>query len=153
MTPMLVRRTVRSPLNEVMDEMTREFFAPFRGDLRGNVALSVIEDTEGYVVHIQAPGVDPQGLEINLENRVLTIKGEFKQAELPEGARYHLNELPQGRFERAVRFPQPINGDAVEATYEQGIFKLRLPKAEEARPRRIEVTVAGQPRLVEGQAS
>lgn len=141
MTPLIVRRQIRpiSPLSTLMDEMTRGFVAPVNGERRMGIALNVIEDAGGYTVHALVPGVTPEELEISLENQVLTIKGEFKQPELPEGARYHLNELAYGSFERSIKFPQYINPEAVEASFENGLLRISLPRAEAFKPRRIAV--------------
>jgi HSP20 family protein len=152
MTPMIVRRQIRpaTPLSTLMDEMTRDFFAPVNGngERRLGVALNVIEDAAGYTVHALVPGVAPEALEINLENQVLTIKGEFKQPELPEGARYHMSELTYGSFERSVKFPQHVNPEAVEASYENGLLRISLPRAEAFKARRI--TVRNEAPAIEG---
>ncbi len=105
------------------------------------VAFDVAEDKEAYIVQAQLPGMNPNDIEINLENQVLTVKGEYPRTEPAEGVRYHLRERKAGRFERSFRFRLPLDAAQVEARYEQGILHLRLPKVAAVQPRRIEVQV------------
>lgn len=112
------------------------------------VPFNIAEDAEGYTVQAALPGINPNELEINLEEQELTVRGEFKARELPEGARYHRREQAIGRFERSFRFPVSIDGEAVQASYEYGILTLRLPRAEAAKPRRIEVQTGSK--VIEG---
>lgn len=105
------------------------------------VAFDVAEDDESYIVYAQVPGMHPDDIDINLENQVLTVKGEYRHAEPGEDVRYHLRERQSGRFERSFRFRLPLDSAQVEARYELGILYLRLPKAAAAKPRRIEVQV------------
>ena len=116
-----------------------------------NVALNVTEDESGYTVEAFLPGINPADLQIELVDRVLTMSGEFKAQEEVEGVRYHLRERSTGRFERSLRFPTLISGDAIESNYTDGILTIRLPKAESAKPRRIQVQV--QPALTEESAN
>lgn len=113
-----------------------------------NVAADVIEDGEGYTLQMALPGIEPHDVNIEFEDRVLTISGELKAAELPEGAQYRMRERAHGRFERTFRFGKPVNADAISATYNQGVLTLLVPHAAEARPRRI--TVQGEQQMIEG---
>lgn len=106
---------------------------------RVTVPFNIAEDAEAYLVEAALPGINPNELEISLDEQELTVRGAFKAQELPAGARYHRREQAVGSFERSFRFPLAINGEGVQADYEQGILTLRLPKAEAAKPRRIEV--------------
>jgi HSP20 family protein len=106
---------------------------------RVTVPFNIAEDAEAYLVEAALPGINPNDLEISLDEQELTVRGAFKAQELPEGARYHRREQAVGSFERSFRFPPAINGEGVHAGYEHGILTLRLPKAEAAKPRRIEV--------------
>lgn len=109
--------------------------------IMNSVLFDVLEDSEGYTVQATLPGVQPDQLEINFADQVLTVKGECKVPELAKEARYHLRERPVGKFERSFRFPLALNSEAAQANYEHGILTLRLPKAETLKPRRIEVNV------------
>jgi HSP20 family protein len=128
---------VRRPFGNYLLQMAN---STARTDVRMlEVPFNVMEHTEGYVVSAVIPGLKSEEIDINLANNVLTISGEIKPAELPEGARFHLREQATGRFERSLKFNQAVDANGVEASYEAGILTLRLPKAEEAKPRKISV--------------
>ncbi len=97
------------------------------------------------------PRVQPDQLDLIVSEQSLTIRGEVPAPPLPEGAQYHLQEWGPHRFERSLQFSVPLNADAVEASYEQGILTLYLPKAEAAKPRRI--TIQSQPQQIEAQTT
>jgi HSP20 family protein len=85
------------------------------------------------------PGVQPDDLTIDFVDSVLTIKATRRAPEASEGQSYHLRELSDAQYERSLRFPVQINADAISANYEHGVLTLSLPKAEEVKPRRINV--------------
>jgi HSP20 family protein len=113
--------------------------APHSSTSHVTVPFNIAEDAEAYLVAAALPGINPDELEISLDEQELMVRGAFKAQELPEGARYHRREQAVGNFERSFRFPLAINGDGVQASYAHGILTLRLPKAEAAKPRRIAV--------------
>jgi HSP20 family protein len=128
---------VRRPFGNYLFQMAN---SAQRTDVRVlEVPFNVLEHAEGYVVSAVLPGLKSEEIEINLANNVLTISGEIKAPELPEGARFHLREQATGRFERSLKFNQAVDGNAVTASYEAGVLTLSLPKAEEAKPRKISV--------------
>lgn len=110
------------------------------------LALDVAEDDERYIVKASVPGVDPDQIEVTLTDNVLTIKGETKSEKDVEEKNYHLRERRFGRFTRSVTLPMPVDADAVEATHENGVLTLHLPKTEAVKPKRITVqqTVNGK---------
>lgn len=133
-----------------MNEFDRLFDEAFNLPMRqGGVSrnwglpLDVVEDEQGYSVKASIPGINPDNLEITLENDVLTIKGEVKEETESENARYHLRERRVGSFSRTINFPVTVNGDDVNATVEQGVLTLRIPKAEAIKPKRITIHSVG----------
>lgn len=104
--------------------------------------VNIAEDQDAYVVEALAPGVDPSNLDLSVKDNVLTISGEKKA---PEGVRpeaFHRSERSAGRFVRAVELPSDLDPEKVRATYADGILRVTLPKAEQAKPRRIEIELA-----------
>lgn len=91
----------------------------------------------------ELPGVALEDVEINLENNVLTISGEKRDARDAAGegteSKRHLMERSFGRFSRSFTLPRTVQAEAITADLENGVLKVRLPKAEEARTRKIEV--------------
>ena len=101
---------------------------------------SVQEFDNELVLSVELPGVGEDSLDIALENNVLTISGE-KRAEHETGSegKYHLLERTFGAFRRVFRLPGTVRADAITAELENGLLTVRLPKAEEARARKIKV--------------
>jgi HSP20 family protein len=124
-----------------MNEFDRLFERPFPRTVAHdwNIALDVAEKDDNYLVTATIPGINPDDLEITLEDGVLTLKGEIKNNEEIEDAKYHVRERRYGSFNRSIRFPMAVNGDAVEAAYNNGILSLNIPKSEAVKPKRITV--------------
>lgn len=103
----------------------------------------VVETDDEIRFELEMPGFRQEDLDITLENSVLTISGEKKQESDRKDTDYRLFERRYGRFERSFTVPPTVRADACEATYENGVLSVRLPKAEEAKPRRIQVQAGG----------
>jgi len=100
--------------------------------------VNVWEDADAYHVEAELPGVVQEGLDVQVSHgNQVTISGERKTT-VPEGS-WHRRERGAGKFSRVLSFPAPIAADKVEAKLESGVLHLTLPKAEEAKPRRITV--------------
>lgn len=102
-------------------------------------ALDVEEDADGFTLLVDLPGVSPELVDVSLEESVLTISGERAAPENNDNLRRA--ERRFGRFHRAVRLPDRVDGDRVSASYRDGVLRVEVPKAEEAKPRRIAVSV------------
>lgn len=103
-------------------------------------ATDIVEVAEGLQVVLELPGLRPEDVKITLENYVLTIRGEKKQA-VEENSRVHRYERSYGAFERSFTLPNTLDPDRVAATFEHGVLTISIPKAEKARPREIQVKV------------
>ncbi|GAB4563358.1 MAG: Hsp20/alpha crystallin family protein [Anaerolineae bacterium] len=140
-------------LRNTMDRLFEEaFLTPSRllsSTTEWGLALDLAEDENEFIVKAAIPGVRPEDLDISIADNVLTIRGELKADEEIKESQYHLRERRYGRFTRSVRLPAPVNADGAQATYEHGVLTLRIPKAEEVRPKRITVQTS---RMIEGQA-
>ena len=128
------------------DEMDRLFdgsFSPvFRtpGSFsRWAPALGVYQDKDQFTVVAELPGLKKEDIELSLHNGVLTISGERKQEKKSEEG--YRSERFFGRFQRSVTLPASLDGNNVKATYQDGILKVVLPKAEEAKPKQIQVSI------------
>ncbi|WP_240482110.1 Hsp20/alpha crystallin family protein [Ruegeria marisrubri] len=86
--------------------------------------------------------MDPADIEISVKDNVLTISGERKMPEVPEGARWHRNEREYGKFTRAIRLPFQASDDKVEARMANGVLRIAVGRPEEDLPKRIEIKAA-----------
>lgn len=104
-------------------------------------AASVQEFDHELVLVVELPGVEEDSLEIALENNVLTISGEKRETRDTESkGKYHVLERTFGAFRRTFRLPGTVRAETISAELENGLLTVRLPKAEEARTRKIEVS-------------
>ena len=101
--------------------------------------LDVAESENEYVVKASLPGIYMNDLEITYSNNTLTIKGEVREEQELEEARYHLRERSYGSFARSITLPAGVESDKIEGKCEAGVLTLRLPKAEEIKPRKIAI--------------
>ena len=111
----------------------KRFFVP---------SLDVVERADAYLITAELPGVSPASVDISFENNTLTLRGTKEPSIKPqenEELRVYTAERVGGPFERAVRLPEYVEGDKIEAAYEHGVLTITIPKAQAARPRKIEV--------------
>ena len=113
------------------------------------LALDVAESENEYVVKASMPGINLNDLEITYANNTLTIKGEVREEQELEEARYHLRERSYGCFARSITLPAGVESDKIEANYEAGVLTLRLPKAEEIKPKRIAIKAGDGQKVIE----
>jgi HSP20 family protein len=106
-------------------------------------ALDIAEQKDAYLVQVELPGVRPDDLDITLEDGLLTIQGERRFTQESSEQQFHRIERRYGRFRRSITLPTQVQADAIEASFEDGLLAVRVPKAEEAKPRRINVQVGG----------
>ncbi|MGK0184623.1 MAG: HSP20 family protein [Verrucomicrobiales bacterium] len=104
-------------------------------------AVDVRENENGYVVLADLPRVDKGNVTVTFSDRVLSIEGERKAEEKPEGTKVHLVERSYGSFTRSFRMPEDADGEAVKATFKDGVLTVQVPKREETKPKSIEITV------------
>ncbi len=102
-------------------------------------ACDIFEDKDAVRIVAEIPGVSPDDVKLSVENNMLTIRGEKRQAEEKESERVHRYERSYGRFERTFALPATVDTDRIEAHYGDGLLTIVLPKSERARPREIPV--------------
>jgi HSP20 family protein len=132
-------------LREAMDRLFQESFVrPFGSwsfpEGEQALPLDLSETAETLVVEASLPGFDADDVDVSIVGNTLTIKGEKRQEEeKEEKGKYHLRERRYGAFQRTITLPVDVDADATEAVFENGELKLTLPKAEEAKRKRIEL--------------
>jgi len=140
-------------MRRVMDELMESAFMNQEGLQQPlGMPMDVSETQDAYEINVSLPGVNPDDVEITLNNNTLTIRGEVRAEEEREDKTYHVRERRIGSFVRSIALPSSINADAIDAHYDNGVLRLRLPKVEEARPKRIQVQTGGTSKMIEGQS-
>ncbi|HXX65309.1 MAG TPA: Hsp20/alpha crystallin family protein [Bacteroidota bacterium] len=104
-------------------------------------AVDITEHENEYIVKMELPGVSKDDVKITLENSVLTVKGEKKQEKESKSSNFHRVERTYGSFQRTFTVPSGVKADSIDASYKDGILNIALPKAEEAKPKQIDVKV------------
>lgn len=102
-------------------------------------ACDVSEDKDSIRITVEVPGVNPDDVQLQMENNILTIRGEKRQEVDETSDRVHRYERSYGSFERTFALPSTVDADKIEADISDGVLTVTLPKAEKARPRQIDV--------------
>jgi HSP20 family protein len=131
----------------MVDRIFERAFIPVQGTLQGanghgqSMPANVWETPEAFYVTFLLPGADEESISATVQQNQLVVEGELKLLP-PEGARWLWREFGPAHFRRAMRLGAAVDPAGVEATYRDGLLTLTLPKAESAKPRRIEVRVS-----------
>jgi HSP20 family protein len=125
-------------IDRMLDDALRAFGT---GDQTWTPACNAWEDGNGFYVQVALPGWESKDISLEVNNQVLTVKGERKE-EPAQAERYHLQEIGSGPFVRAFKLPTFVDHDKASATQKSGLLTIAFPKREEAKCRRI---------LIEGQ--
>jgi HSP20 family protein len=102
-------------------------------------ALDISERKDAYLVTVELPGLKPEDLDITMEDGLLTIKGERQFTSESSEQQFHRVERRYGAFRRSITLPAQVQADHIEATFDNGVLQIVVPKAEEAKPKRIQV--------------
>ena len=129
-----------TPMNTVTRSRLNRWFTD-RTDPLPEVSfpIDIKNEAEAYMITALLPGVTADDLTIQVQNDVLSIQGELK-LDRAEDESYLLQERPSGKFFRSFELPDAVDANKVEASLTNGVLTLRLPKAEEARPRSIKIS-------------
>lgn len=130
----------REPFSRLFDT----FFNDLQGEEVANRGwmppVDIQETEEGYRLQAELPGLTKDDINITLENNVLRLSGERKFEKDAKKENYHRIERTYGTFTRAFALPQQVNPEGVHAAFENGILTLTVPKAEQAKPRKINIS-------------
>ncbi|MDA8141269.1 MAG: Hsp20/alpha crystallin family protein [Desulfobacteraceae bacterium] len=127
------------------DTLFDSFFFPTRTDggqdglWSWNPAVDVYENDDAIVLKAELPGVDKDQITVDVEGRILTLKGERKSENEVKEDNYYRRERTYGRFERSFTLPEEVNADAIKAEYKDGVLKVEVPKPEVKKPKQITV--------------
>lgn len=136
-------------LSSLRDELDTLFELPFWSNFGRQTqlfggwapALDLYQNNENVIAQVELPGMRKEDIEISLHDGTLTISGE-RQTEPNEGEAAERTERYLGKFRRSITLPTRVDSNKVSATYKDGILTVTLPKAEEAKPKQIKVSVS-----------
>jgi HSP20 family protein len=148
------------PLREfatLQNEMNRLFGTVFDAPAQGNggtmrrwmPAMDLVEAEGQFVLTADLPGLSEEDVNIEVEDRVLTVSGERKSAHEATKDGYHRVERAFGTFSRSLTLPEGINAEAVEASFDRGVLEIRIPKPEQPKPRKIAIA----PKTIEAKST
>ena len=153
------------PLREMatlQNEMNRLFGSFFdtptsvgsNGALRRWIpSMDLVETESHYVLRADLPGLGEGDVSIELDDTVLTVSGERKSEHEEKKEGFHRVERSFGTFRRSLTLPDGVDADAIAATFDKGVLEVRIPKPEERKPRRVEITVGDATPAIEGSES
>lgn len=130
--------SVRNSLERIFDDR----FLVDRRDAAGgfwNPAVDVFETDEAVVINAELPGLSKENIEIDVKNRLLTVKGERSQENETREDHYYRKERRFGRFKRTFSLPEGVEPDQIKAEFKDGVLKIRIPRPEDKKPRQITV--------------
>lgn len=123
-----------------MDKMMESMLPAVRGNQFGfTPAVDMYEDKDNIIVETQLGGIDPEKVDVSIENNILTIKGESQKKSEVEDKNYYRKEIRSGAFYRQIPLPTKVDGDKASAINEDGILKIAIPKAPEVKPKTIKI--------------
>jgi HSP20 family protein len=130
--------TLREAMDRLFDDAFTRPLSVFREGL-SVPAIDMFQTDDEIVVKAALPGIKPDEVQINVTGEVLTLKGEVKQQEEKKERAWHIREQRFGSFERSVVLPTDVVADKAKAEFENGILTVTLPKAEEVKPKIINI--------------
>jgi len=107
-------------------------------------AVDIFDTDQAIVLRAELPGLTPEDIDIEIDDNVLTLKGERRFEETVQEGRYYRLERAYGHFQRNVTLPQGVKADEISASFDNGVLSVQVPKAEEVRPRKIAVGAGAQ---------
>ena len=103
--------------------------------------VDILESKDSYLIRAELPGMKQEDFSLEFNDGTLTVSGERKVEKPAEGVEVHRSERLTGKFSRSFQLPQAVAQDGIKATYRDGILEVHVPKAEEAKPRKITVSI------------
>jgi HSP20 family protein len=155
----LIRWEPVRELNTIQSEMNRLFNTFFEGGpgnggtqlRRWLPAMDLVEIQDAFVLRADLPGVSESDVNIELDDNVLTISGERKAEHEERKEGYYRVERASGAFQRSLTLPEGVDPEAIEASFDNGVLEVRIPKPEQRKPRKVTISAGGgEAKTIEG---
>jgi HSP20 family protein len=135
-------------LSSIQNELNRLFGRTFTGEVGEREAawvpaVDIAETQERFLITAELPGVEPDDVDISVENSVLTLRGERKFYRETREDDFHRIERRFGSFARSITLPSTADAERINASFDAGLLTIEVPKREEAKPRKIQVKATG----------
>lgn len=131
---------IHSRLSDLFDQnFDRSWTQP--DSTRWYPAVDILESKDSYLIRAELPGMKREDINLELKDGTLTLSGERKADQPAEGVEHRHVERVDGKFVRSFSLPETVKQDAIQATYKNGVLEVHVPKAEEVKPRQIEISV------------
>ena len=146
--PAVVRFDPFRDITALRDEMNRLFNRTVGGEgvsTSGSAwtpAVDIFDGDEAIRLRAELPGLTPEDIDIEVDDNVLTLKGERRFTDEVQEGRYYRLERAYGHFQRSVTLPQGVKADEISASFDNGVLTVGVPKADEVKPRKIAVAAA-----------
>jgi HSP20 family protein len=141
-----------------MEDTMNRLWRGFSGDDRDGmeswaVPLDVVQEGDQIVVHASLPGVNPNDINVSLEDGVLSIRGQTQAEREDHQPNYLLHERRTGSFYRAIRLPDTVDPDKAESHYEHGVLSISFPKLEAKKAKQLTINVGSGAQAISGQST
>jgi HSP20 family protein len=137
-------RSLQDEVNRLFStNLSREFGDEGIGRGAWNPSVDIYENKEHIVLEAELPGMKREDFDLSIENNVITLRGERRFEKEDENDNYHRVERSYGSFTRSFTLPQTVKAEDVVAEYRNGVLRISMPKREEVKARRIEITGEG----------
>src|SRR4051794_30837387 len=147
--------TLQNEMNRLFNTVFDAPAAPSNGGTlrRWMPAMDLVETEDHFVLRADLPGLSEGDVNIEVEDRVLTVSGERKAEHESTKEGYHRVERAFGTFSRSLTLPEGVDPEGVAASFDRGVLEVRIPKPEEKKPRKITIDVGAGQKTIEGEAS
>ncbi len=156
----LIRWEPVRELHTMQNEMNRLFStffdSPTPSNGRGRAvarrwvpAMDVVQTDEHFVLRADLPGLSENDVQIEVEDNVLTISGERKSEHEQKSQGYYRLERSFGSFSRSLTLPEGVEAYAIHASFDSGVLEVRIPKPEQQKPRKVQISLGGQAKTIE----
>jgi HSP20 family protein len=156
----LIRWEPVRELQTMQNEMNRLFNTFFDSPNPGNggqnalrrwiPAMDVMETEDDFVLRADVPGISEKDVNIELDGNVLTISGERKAEHEQRNEGYYRVERASGSFSRSLTLPEGVDPARIEASFDRGVLEVRIPKPEQHKPRKVQISLGGATKTIEG---
>jgi HSP20 family protein len=141
-----------------MNRLFNTFFdSPSTGANGGNAplrrwipAMDVVETADHFVLRADLPGISENDVNIELDDNVLTISGQRRSEHESRNEGYYRVERASGSFSRSLTLPEGVDADGIQASFDSGVLEVKIPKPEQQKPRKVQISLGGSPKTIEG---